>query len=345
MSNSLRYIVLIVVFLALAGTAATLQLNAHHRTRRHLAAAEASPENRALVVAAQSDQQRAFLFLFAAGLAAVVIVALVPAARRAPPDSLARLHTDMSQMDQLARTTVTQAGALTQERDARIRTEETLHREQLRLNQALEEKIRLGRDLHDGVIQSLYATGLTLESARQQRSTQPEQADALVDRSITLLNTTIREVRGYIETLSRPPVSGAGDLGAQLSALLDSARGHRATTFSVHLDEAAENQLADRQREELLQIVREAASNALRHGEARHLTVRLHEDGAQLALLIQDDGRGFDPQVIARPGLGLANLRARAVTLGGDFRLGSQPGAGTRIVITFPARPATGVSS
>lgn len=337
MSNSLRLLVLLVVFLALAGTAATLQLNAHRITRRHLAETNAPADVRAAAARVQAGQQRAFIVLFTASLAAVVVVALVPAVRRNASASLDRVQSDMTQMDHLARTTVTQAGALTQERDARIRTEETLHREQLRLNQVLEEKIRLGRDLHDGVIQSLYAIGLTLESARQKLGSVPAEADVLVGRGVSLLNTTIREVRGYIETLARPPSADARGLGAQLSATLDGVRGHRATVFSIHLDEDAEARLADRQRDEVLQIVREAASNALRHGDAKHLTVRLHEDGSQLALLVQDDGRGFDPQSITRPGLGLANLRARAAALSGDIRIGSQPGAGARIVVTFPA--------
>ena len=347
MSNSLRFIVLIVVFLALAGTAATLQLGAHQRARQLLANTDLASvaSVRATVTAVQTGQQRAFLILFVASLAAVVIIALVPAARRESPAARARLHSDMTQMDHLARTTVTQAGALTQERDARIRTEETLHREQLRLNQVLEEKIRLGRDLHDGIIQSLYATGLTLESSRQKRPAQPQEADALVERGIGLLNATIRDVRGYIETLSHAPSPGALSLGAQLSAVLDNVRGHRTTVFSIHLDEAAEIQLGDRQRDELRQIVREAASNALRHGEAQHVTVRLHKDGTQLALLVQDDGHGFAPQAISQPGLGLANLRARAITLGGDLRLTSQPGSGTRIVVTFPARPSSVATS
>jgi len=80
-------------------------------------------------------------------------------------------------------------------------------------------------------------------------------------------------------------------------------------------------------------------SNALRHGQAAQITIRLHEDGARLALLVQDNGAGFDPDTASRDGHGLANFRARAASLGAEFRLDSQPGSGTRLVLTFPALP------
>jgi signal transduction histidine kinase len=339
MSNPLRFFVLVLVLVSLGASAATLQLHAHRRARELMTGLDITPAVRTAMQDRQTHHQRAFLSFVAISLVAVVVVALVPAPRRETPPDLERLRTDMTQVDRLARANIAQSEALTRERDARIRTEATLHLHQLRLNQALEEKIRLGRDLHDGIIQSLYATGLTLESARQKRVTQPEEADTLVERGIQLLNTTIRDVRGYIDTLGRSASPGADGFAAELSAMLEALRGHREVVFSVHLDEAAVSQLGDNRRSELLQIVREAASNALRHGEARHVTVRLHEDGVRLALLVQDDGRGFDPQTISRPGLGLANLQARTVSMKGDLRVTSRPGEGARLVITIPANP------
>lgn len=338
MSNPLRFLVLALVLLSLAGTAATLQFRIHRHTKARLAESGLSPGQRAMVMGLQADRQQAFLVMVGASLAAVVVVSLVSSFRRETPGTLDRLKTDMDQVDRLARTTVSQAEALAQERDTRIRTEETLHLEQLKLNQALEEKIRLGRDLHDGIIQSLYAAGLTLESSRQKRPAHPEEADALVGRGINLLNATIRDVRGYIETLGRSSPAAASGFGADVRAMLDALRGDRSAVLSVHLDEAAEHQLDAHQRAELLQSVREASSNALRHGKAGHITVRLHEDGTRLALLVQDDGVGFEPQRASGCGLGLVNLHARATALGGELRITSRPGEGTRVVMTFPTR-------
>lgn len=341
MSNPLRFLVLILVLLSLGATAALLQLHTYRRTKERLSGQTTRSELSAVTQEIYADQQRAFLTMVAASLAAVVIVALVPARPREHQTSLGQIRNDMSQVDRLARTTVAQAEALLQEKGARLRTEETLHHEQLRLNQALEEKLRIGRDLHDGIIQSLYATGLTLEASRQKHGGNPAEADALVGQGINLLNTTIREVRSYIEMLARNPGASPGGLGAELAAVLESVRGARDSVFSIQIDDAAEAKLGDNQKAELIQIVRESASNALRHGAAKHLTVRLHEDGARFALMVQDDGKGFDPKTVARTGMGLANLRARTATLGGTLDLGSEPGKGARIVITFPVRNIT----
>jgi len=337
MSTPLRLLVLTLVLLALAGTAATLQLNAQQHARKYLAGVEPSPAVHAAVAALRANQQKAFFILLAASLAAVVTVALVPSRLREAPASLDHARSDIAQMDRLARTTVAQAEALAGERAARIRTEETLHLQQLLVNHALEEKIRLGRDLHDGIIQSLYAAGLTFESARQRRSEAPTEADALLDRGLALLNASIRDIRGYIESLNRTSDERHVEFGAALTIMLDALGGHREVGFDVSLDATAEERLHKTQLADLLQIVREAASNALRHGEARLVTVRLHENGILLMLMIQDDGRGFDPQALQHPGLGLANLHARAAALSGDLRITSQPGQGTRLVLTFPS--------
>jgi len=337
MSTPLRLLILTFVLLSLAGTAVMLQLNTQQRARKHLAGVEPSPAVRAAVTALRADQQKTFFVLLAASLAAVVMVALVPSRSREDPSSLGRARSDIAQMDRLARTTVAQAEALAGERAARIRTEETLHLQQLLVNHALEEKIRLGRDLHDGIIQSLYAAGLTFESARQRRPEAPAEADALLERGLTLLNTSIRDIRGYIQSLNRSVEERPMEFGAALTMMLDGLGGHREAGFDVRLDATAEERLHKTQLADLLQIVREAASNALRHGEARRITVRLHEDGILLMLMIQDDGRGFDPQAPEKTGLGLANLRARAASLSGDLRITSQPGQGTRLVLTFPS--------
>ncbi len=337
MSTPLRLIVLTLVLLALAGTAATLQLNAQRSSRKHLAGTEATPELQAAITALRADQQKAFFVLLAASLIAVVTVALVPSRQREVPASLDHARSDIAQMDRLARTTVAQAEALAGERAARIRTEETLHLQQLLVNHALEEKIRLGRDLHDGIIQSLYAAGLTFESARQRRPEAPAEADELLDRGLALINASIRDIRGYIQSLNRTSEERHAGFGAALSMMLDTLGGHREVGFDVNLDATAEERLHKTQLADLLQIVREAASNALRHGEARHITVRLHENGVLLMLMIQDNGRGFDPQALKQPGLGLANLHARAAALSGDLRITSHPGQGTRLVLTFPS--------
>jgi signal transduction histidine kinase len=84
----------------------------------------------------------------------------------------------------------------------------------------------------------------------------------------------------------------------------------------------------------LLRIVREAVTNAARHGEAGQITVRL-SNGRGLHLEVKDDGKGFDP-VDRRGGFGLESMRERAIALGGEFRLDSSPGHGTEIQVVLP---------
>jgi signal transduction histidine kinase len=339
MNTPLRFIVIALVILSFVGTATALQLHLHRQTRAQLSELPTDSAARPYFLAQQTYQQRIFLLIVAAGLGAIIIAAITPSTRIESNVSLKQIRAEMSQMDRLARTTVGQAEALARERDARLRTEENLNLNELRLNQALEQKIRLGRDLHDGIIQSLYATGLILESARQKRAEQPAEADALIEKSIGLLNTTIGEVRGYIHTLSAEVPRDSDSFISALNAALADLHANRPVDFNIHIDDTTEAMLDNNQRRELLQITREAASNALRHGKARCVTIRLHEDGARIALLIQDDGAGFDPSSITNPGMGLANLRARTKTLAGDFRITSQSGQGARVIITFPSRP------
>ena len=108
-------------------------------------------------------------------------------------------------------------------------------------------------------------------------------------------------------------------------------------TFLVRLDESAEAQLDAAQLPDTLQIIRESVSNALRHGAATQIDIRLHEEGARLALLIQDNGTGFDPANVASGGHGLTNFRARAASLCAELKIDSRPGHGTRVVLTLPS--------
>lgn len=336
MTTPFRLMLVAVILLLMAGAAAVLQLKAHQRFKETVASLPASTALRATVADIHTTHQRAFIALLTVGLIAVVTVACVPARASGESPKLEAQRAEINQLDQLARTTLVQADQLAKERDARVHTEEALYLKQMRLNEALEEKIRLGRNLHDGIIQSLYATGLTLEAARQKRATQPVEAGELEAKGIELLNTTIREVRGYIEGLEKTVVPAPSrNFSGDLSAVFNSLRSQRSTTLSVNLDEAAEGALNPSQKDELVQIVREAISNALRHGDAGHISLRLHENGQQLALLIQDDGRGFDPARGSGTGRGLANLHARARTLGGELQVTSQLGQGTRLLFVF----------
>jgi signal transduction histidine kinase len=209
MGNALRLFVFLLALTAVGATAALSQLWVNQRA---LSRQYATPEPPASIAlrAFKRDQQNAVGLIVTVSLISLLAVALVGGIRPAPStgETTQQTRQDMQQVEHLAKTTVAQEVALGQERAERRRADENLHLQQLLLNEALSEKIRLGRDLHDGVIQSLYATGLTLESARQKQSVDPAAADVLFDRGIELLNQSIREIRGYIQ----PPGESQGGM-------------------------------------------------------------------------------------------------------------------------------------
>ena len=339
MGNALRLFVFCLALVAVGTTAALSQLWLNHQALTRQQATDASPAPFVLR-AYQRDQKYALGLVVTVTLISLLAVAVVGVNRPTPPvsaDHINRSRHAMKQVEHFAKTTVAQEAALSLERAERQRSEENLHLQQLLLNQALAEKIHLGRDLHDGVIQSLYATGLTLESARQKQTTDPVAADALFDRGIQLLNQSIRELRSYIQPPTEASANSDLVFSKALDVLLANLKGEREVTFLIHIDERAEAQLDPTQLTETLQIVRESVSNALRHGAATQLQIRLHEEGTQLALLVQDNGTGFNTATLSTGGHGLANLRARATALGADFKLDSHPGRGTRVALTFSA--------
>jgi len=283
----------------------------------------------------EERQQLAAAILTLLALAGITAAAVLPHSQpKAVPDPGVRQGVEL-----LARAAATQSEALARERDVRQRTEQNLAMEQMRAGQAVADKVRLGRDLHDGMIQSLYATGLTLAAARGKLGTEPAKAAELIDRSVELLNTTITEMRATIGGLA-PDRQQRQSFPTAVALVLEMLGSGRTVAFDTRLDETATARVAEAQCADLLQIIREAVSNALRHGAAKTVTVRLNEDQGRLCLLVQDDGRGFvSKQGEAAAGQGLKNLRARAELLGGELRVASQPGTGTRVVLTFPAAP------
>lgn len=240
----------------------------------------------------------------------------------------------------LAETSAAQGAALARERDVRQRAEADALLNQQLLNRSLEEKIRLGRDLHDGIIQSLYAAGLVIQSARTVASSDPAEADRRLAQGLDSLNQTIRDVRAYIAGLAPDNLRQTGFAQA-LEALFTELRAGRDVRFDLKIDDAATARLTPEQGTEALQLAREAISNSLRHGGASLITVRLHPGDGEVCLLVQDNGAGFDPARRAGAGHGLANMEARAARLGATLRIESRPGEGTRLVLTFPFASAS----
>jgi signal transduction histidine kinase len=189
------------------------------------------------------------------------------------------------------------------------------------------ERERIGRDLHDGALQRVYAAGLLATSLRKKAD--GPLGDGL-DRLMSTLNEAIADLRHYMTDLRG---NGAtSDLALVLSALVEETR--RASGMEVRLIHEDTPALPPDRVTHLAAFAREALSNAVRHAEAHTVEIRLDQTNGTLRLIVQDDGRGFPDQ--APRGYGLRNMRDRARLLGGEIAIASQPGHGTIVTLTIP---------
>ena len=196
-----------------------------------------------------------------------------------------------------------------------------------------EESARFGRDLHDGTIQSLYAAGLHLESVAITSNDRFTRAQ--VRQVVDGLNATIAGIREYISGL-RQPDSAAPLIASSLEALTD--RFARDVGVDVHFRARGvpdAGPLPDEAGQHLEQVLREALSNAARHGRAGRIEVTLTFAPDELDLIVVDDGCGI-PASPEHVGEGLRNIRERARRLGGRAEIGPAPGGGTRVMLAVP---------
>lgn len=208
----------------------------------------------------------------------------------------------------------------------------------------VDERLRISRDLHDGVIQSIYGVSLSLEDVLDLIDTDREGALRRVDRAIDRLHTTIGDIRQFIVGLG--PESYIG-LGAALQAMGRELLAGSRTQLTVDVGDSAllVDRLPPEADHELVQIAREAISNVARHSGAGNATLALHVAGDSLTLVVEDDGTGFDPlRRLDGTHFGLANLRDRAAAFGGTLTINSEPGSGTRIIVRLPIGPVAGAS-
>lgn len=330
-------VVLAALAAVLAGPAWNTPATAEPPRAHATATATPAPRPRVVSLAALSQRLAFPLALTSLALATALFASLALRSSRGGESRapFASGRAELGALAILAENSAVQSAALTRERDVRRRAEEDSLLNQQLLNRSLEEKIRLGRDLHDGIIQSLYAAGLVIESARTVAPTDPAEADRRLSQGLASLNQTIRDVRTYITGLAPDNLRQAGFAQA-VDALISELSAGRPVRFDLKIDDTAIARLTPEQGTEALQIAREAISNSLRHGGASFITVRLHPGDGEVCLLVQDNGAGFDPARRAGSGHGLENMQARARRLGGSLRLESHPGDGARVVLTLP---------
>jgi len=200
---------------------------------------------------------------------------------------------------------------------------------------ATRERTRLSRDLHDGTIQSLYALGLELTHAKTLLTGNPIQAEAELGHGLSALQAVVNELRQFVLELE-PEMFQGQTARTALEQLV--ARLRRTTPLQFHLDLTPEaDAMPPKTAIHVLNLVREALSNTLRHSGALNVVVELQAEPNRWRLSVSDDGRGFDPTANpGRGGRGLRGFEERSAELGGSCLISSVPGGGTRIHVEFP---------
>lgn len=211
--------------------------------------------------------------------------------------------------------------------DARV--EKELHA------RALDRKITLGREVDDGILESLTSVAATLESKRVMIYTDPHGYEQLVGQGVASLNRAIRNLRACIVGPESKVVRTAEFTGALERRLADLKAEHGAQ-FDLLIDEDAVAVLGAGHLDGLLEIAREAVGNALLHGRSKIVSLRLRRDGNSVTFLVQDNGRGFAQELLGGQGTGLARMRAVAEGIGGKLDVATRLGNGTRVMTTVP---------
>jgi len=212
-----------------------------------------------------------------------------------------------------------------------------LHRQGRRLA-VLEERERIGMDLHDGIIQSIYGVGLALDYARIALDEDTQTARQKIEQSIEALNSTIRDIRSYILDL-RPRQFHGRDLMEGLGRLADEFKANSNVEITLAGPENILTDFPASNATALFHICQEALANVAKHSQARRVDVRLWTARDRVLLEIADNGLGFDLRKMNFTlGHGLSNMHTRARKEGGDVEITSYPGEGTNVLAWVPRR-------
>jgi signal transduction histidine kinase len=202
-----------------------------------------------------------------------------------------------------------------------------------RLQALAVDRERIGRDLHDGIIQSIYAAGLLLESVQPVIPMDPMRAQAQLSRVMDNLNETIQDIRRYIFDLRSDMPDD--DLQSGIKRLLRDFHINTLLETEFEITGVPVEILSMERRRHIFQVVRETLANTARHAQARWVKVVLQYNENTLDLTISDDGVGMETLQVSK-GYGLRNIRERVRLLDGTLRIESAPNEGVTFHLTVP---------
>jgi signal transduction histidine kinase len=202
-----------------------------------------------------------------------------------------------------------------------------------------QERERISRDLHDGILQHLYGAGLCLENSLPTVPQDPTTTTTLIRKSIDLLNRGMQDIRSYIFDLNWGVET---DLEKKLKNLLEANPNGEEPKIQFETLGSGTLKLPGSIGLHLYHFIQEAVTNTRKHARAKSLQVRLVYSKDALKVTIEDDGAGFVPeegwQKSNERQQGLRNMKRRAELLGGEFEIETQPNRGTRVSLTLPLR-------
>ena len=205
----------------------------------------------------------------------------------------------------------------------------------------LEERERIGMDLHDGVIQSIYGLGLSLENAMLSLGDDTSEAKQRVQNAIDGLNQVIRDLRAYILDL-KPRQLGDEGLISGLKRLVAEFKANANPEIDLLSPEKGFKNLPESYSLALFHICQEALANVAKHSKAKKVQISLWKTKDRALMEIHDDGVGFDMEKMsASIGHGLANMQTRVQSVGGDVEISSRLEEGTTIFAWVPRQPRT----
>ena len=199
----------------------------------------------------------------------------------------------------------------------------------------LEERDRISKELHDGVIQSIYSVGLSLQGAMTLVDRDPEGTRKRMDEAIDTLDNVVRDVRSYIFDL-QPKSVGERGLKKALEELVRDLEVNALVEATAELADDALDLIPEGARGDFIQIAREILSNVARHAGASEVSVGCAvTEGEKVVMTIEDDGVGFDPSTVKR-GHGLTNIEERAERIGGILTITHRAPRGSVHTLMLP---------
>ena len=210
-----------------------------------------------------------------------------------------------------------------------------LHQNARRLA-VLEERERIGMDLHDGIIQSIFGVGLSLENVSHLVKENPQKAQEGIKHTIDDLNQIIRDLRAYILDLRPRQLNGEGLMDG-LRRLLSEYRAHTLAEAALTGPKELLDDLPQSHSLALFHICQESLANAAKHAAAKRVEVSVWVTSERVLMEVRDNGRGFEREKMnSSIGHGLANMQTRARNVGGEVDISSSPSEGTTVLAWVP---------